>query len=47
MKIYIETLKRIYEKGKISLEKLNVLLDSGKITNDEFVFIVGEKEEDR
>lgn len=47
MKIYIETLKRLYEKGKISLEKLNVLLDSGKITNDELVFIVGEKEEDR
>lgn len=44
MKIYIETLKRLYEKGKISLEKLNVLLESGKITNDELVFIVGEKE---
>lgn len=43
MKIYIETLKRLYEKGKISLEKLHILLESGKITNDELVFIVGEK----
>lgn len=47
MKIYIETLKRLYEKGKISLEKLHILLESGKITNDELVFIVGEKEEDK
>ena len=39
-----KSLKGLYAKNKVTLEKLNTMLSEGKITDKEFSFITGEKE---
>lgn len=43
MTIFVESLKRIYHDGKIGIEKLEELLSSGKINDDEFLYIIDAK----
>ena len=42
MSQFVESLKRLYNAGKISREKLEELLAAGKITREEFDYITGE-----
>jgi hypothetical protein len=40
MTIFIEVLKRRYAENKIAIEKLNTLLNSNKITQEEYDYII-------
>lgn len=41
--ILVESMKRLYQSGKITKENVKVRVKSGKITEDEYEYIVGEK----
>jgi len=41
MSIFIESLKRLYAAQSLTLEKLQGLKDNGKVTQDEYDYIVG------
>ena len=43
MRILVESLKRLYKSGKIIKENVKVRVKFGKITEDEYEYIVGEK----
>lgn len=45
MRILIESLKRLYENGKVTKEQLQKRVEKGTITIDEYNYIVGEGEE--
>ena len=38
----VESLKRLYKKGKISEEKLHTMLQKSIITDYEYKYIIGE-----
>ncbi len=38
----VESLKRLYEKGKISEEKLQSMIQKSTITDYEYKYIIGE-----
>ena len=40
MSRFVESLKRLYESGKIGQEKINELAGSGKITEEEKTYIL-------
>lgn len=42
MSAFVESLKRLYKKSRITVAKLNELLASGKITQEEFDYITAE-----
>jgi len=42
MRTLVESLKRLYQKGSITIEKLNDMKDSGKITLEEYDYIINE-----
>lgn len=42
--IFVESLKRLYEQGKVSIEKLNQLVSDKKINKDEFIYISRKEE---
>ena len=41
--ILVESMKRLYQGGKITKEKITARVKSGKITEDEYEYIVGER----
>ena len=43
MRILVESLKRLYNSGKVSKKDIKDRVVSGKITEDEYEYIVGEK----
>lgn len=43
--LYIAVLKIGYEKGIVSREKIDDLLENGKISQEEYIYIVGEEYE--
>lgn len=42
MSTFVMSLQRLYKKGTISKEKIDDLLDRGKITQEEYEFIIAE-----
>ena len=44
-KMLVESLKRLYTSGRITLEQLAVREEKGTVTAEEHAYIVGEKEE--
>lgn len=40
MREFVKSLKRLYQNGDISIETIDNLLDSGKITREEKYFII-------
>ena len=43
MRMLVESLKRLYESGRITKENVSARVKSGKITKDEYEYIAGEK----
>ena len=43
--VLAEPMKRLYRDGKITKTNVKVRVESGKITRDEYEYIVGEKYE--
>ena len=43
MRILVESLKRLYESDRVTKENVSARVKSGKITEDEYEYIVGEK----
>lgn len=41
--LFVESIKRLYDDGKISKEKVIELYESGKITEEEKVYILDVK----
>ena len=41
MHIFVESLKRLYQDGKLNEEKINELLNDGKITEAQKKYILG------
>lgn len=39
MTVLVKSLKRLYANGKVTEEKLKAMLDSGKISDEEYAFI--------
>ena len=44
MNLFVESLKRIYEQDKVSIEKLKQLVSDKKITESELNYILGKEE---
>ena len=42
MRVHIESFKRLYKNNKLSLEALQERLNNGKITKEEYDYIVNE-----
>ena len=42
--ILVESLKRLYTKGEVNLDKINELKDKEVITHEDYVYIVFNKE---
>lgn len=42
MSTFVESLKRLYEQGKITTDRLAELQTTGKITADEYEYITAE-----
>lgn len=40
--IFIEIMRELYQEGKVSMEKLNDLLNKNKITEEQYKYIIGE-----
>ena len=40
MSTLVESLKRLYGEGKVSVDKLDSMLTSGKITQEEYNYII-------
>lgn len=45
MRILVESLKRLFNSGKITKDDVKDRVAGGKITEDEYEYIVGEKYE--
>lgn len=43
MTIFVQSLSRLYKIAKISLDKLNELLENKKITQEEYDYIISKK----
>ena len=41
MRTLVESLKRLYNKGKVTKKKLQEMVDAGTITQDEYNDIIG------
>ena len=44
--ILVESMKRLYQGGKITKENVSARVKSGKITEDEYWYITGEAYEE-
>ena len=42
MRTLVESLKRLYKKGKVTKEKLQSMVEEGTITEAEYKYITGE-----
>lgn len=40
MRTFVESLHRLYGQGRITIEKLNAFLGSGKINQEEYDYII-------
>ena len=43
MRILVESLKRLYEKGRLTKEQIVERIEKGSITAEEYEYITGEK----
>ena len=43
MRILVESLKRLYESGRVTKEQLNKRVEKGIISHQEYDYIVGEQ----
>lgn len=41
MRPFVESLKRLYRAGRITIEKLDTFLADGKINEEEYQYIIG------
>lgn len=41
MRTLVESLKRLYKKGKVTKKKLQEMVDAGTITQDEYNYVIG------
>lgn len=46
MRILVESFKRLYESGRVTKEELLNRVSNGKITQEEYEYITGEKYSD-
>ena len=46
MRMLVESLKRLYEAGKLTKEQIEERQESGLITLDEYAYIVGRENAD-
>lgn len=44
MKAFVEQVKKYYQKGIYSIAQINAMLNAGKITEEEYAYIVGENQ---
>lgn len=42
MRTLVESLKRLYKKGKVTKKKLQEMVDAGTITQEEYDYIIGK-----
>lgn len=42
MRAAVEQIKKFYDKGIYKISQINAMLEAGKITQEEYVYIVGE-----
>lgn len=42
MRTLVESLKRLYGKGKVTKKKLQEMVDAGTITQEEYDYIIGK-----
>lgn len=42
MRTFVESMKRLYESGRITSKQIAERVESGKITLEEYEYIVGE-----
>lgn len=42
MRAIVLKIKALYDKGAYKIEVINKLLEAGKITQEEYIYIVGE-----
>lgn len=40
MNVLVDSIKRLYKNGQITTEKINELLKTNKITQDEYMYIL-------
>lgn len=40
MKVFVESLRRLYQTGKVSKEKIIELCESGKLSEEEKIYIL-------
>ncbi|MBS6062726.1 MAG: XkdX family protein [Peptostreptococcaceae bacterium] len=43
MRMLIESLTRLYKKGRLTKERIRQMVEKGTITEDEYEIIIGEK----
>lgn len=41
MRTFVESLRRLYKAGRITMAKLETFLNEGKINQEEFEYIIG------
>lgn len=41
MRTFVESLRRLYKAGRITVEKLQEFLAAGKINEEEYAYIIG------
>lgn len=41
MRTFVESLKRLYRQGRVTIEKLQQFMSEGKISQEEFDYIIG------
>lgn len=44
MNLFVESLKRLYEEGKVDEKKINELKNKGSINEAEYKYILGKEE---
>ena len=42
MRALVEQIKKYYQKGIYKISQINAMLQTGKITDEEYTYIVGE-----
>ena len=42
MRIFVESLKRLYQKEKVTLEQVKERVQTGGVSSDEYQYITGE-----
>ena len=45
MRMFVESLKRLYKQGRVTKEKIAQFVEQGKISEEEYLYITGENYE--